>query len=100
MCMMAKRNVNISVDSYIHEQAKALGINISELAERAIVKKLNPENPINTVGDKCEYCLVAMRKATANDMNGLYWFLPDEKWICPKCEHSFVEQLIKSTNGA
>ena len=96
--IMSKSHINISIDPYIEQQAKDKGFNISELAERAIVHKLNPENPINTVGNKCEYCGIEMRHATANDMNGLYFFLPDEKWICPKCENEFTKKIINNQN--
>ena len=95
---MSKKNVMITVDEYIHQQAKEKGFNISEVAERAIVSKLNPENSIDTTGDKCEYCGIAMKKATANDMNGLYWFLPDEKWICPQCENEFTKKILDNRN--
>ncbi|MDD4110497.1 MAG: type II toxin-antitoxin system CcdA family antitoxin [Clostridia bacterium] len=91
-----KTKINITIDPFVLEQAKEKGINISETAERAVVNKLNPENPIDTTGDHCEYCGTKMKKATANDMNGLYYFLPDEKWICPRCEKKFINKLIMS----
>ncbi|MCK9371357.1 type II toxin-antitoxin system CcdA family antitoxin [Candidatus Dojkabacteria bacterium] len=93
---MSKKAIAVSVDEYIHQQAKERGINISEVLDRALIHKLNPENEIDKTGDKCEYCGREMRQATANDMNGLYWFLPDEKWICPTCEHRFISDLMKN----
>jgi transposase-like protein len=95
---MGKEHVNISVDGYILDEAKKKGINISKEAERAIVKKINPENSIDKEGSKCEYCGKEMRQATANDMNGLYFFLPDEKWICPTCEYEFTKKIINDAN--
>ena len=94
---MGKSHINISIDPYIDQMAKEHNLNISELAERAIVHKLNPENEIDKKGDHCEYCNVVMRQATANDMNGLYWFLPDEKWICPTCENEFTKKIINNS---
>jgi hypothetical protein len=96
---MTKAKINVTIDPFVLQQAKDKGINISETAERAVVSRLNPENEIDKVGNKCEYCGVEMRQATANDMNGLYWFLPDEKWICPTCEHEFTKKIINSTAG-
>jgi hypothetical protein len=93
---MAKVHTTISIEPELAEQAKQHGFNISELTERAITHKLNPENDIDKKGDRCEYCGIEMRQATANDMNGLYWFLPDEKWICPSCENEFTRKIIQN----
>lgn len=93
---MTKAKINITIEPYILEQAKEKGFNISEVCERALIHKINPENDIDTTGTRCEYCGIIMRQATAKDMNGLFWFLPDEKWICPPCEHRFINELIIS----
>ena len=34
---------------------------------------------------KCEFCDKKMRKASIDNLKGLTWLWPDEKWICPNC---------------
>lgn len=91
-----KRQISASVDEYLHQLAKDRGLNVSEVLERALAAKLNPQNEINNDTDKCEYCGAVMKKATAFDTWGLMFVLPDEKWICPKCLRGFTEEILKT----
>jgi hypothetical protein len=96
---MSKRSVSITVDEFVHDAAKKKNINISETCERALAKKINPADvklDEKLIGDKCEYCSCELPKCSVISPNGLMWFLPDEKWICPKCMKTFTERIIKN----
>ncbi len=43
--------------------------------------------------ETCDYCFEKMRKATAQDMDGITWLWPDERWICPLCLKNRVPLL-------
>lgn len=93
---MVKVHTTLSVDHELMQKAKESLINISEATEEAIRQKLQIIKIEIIEKDKCEYCGVKMRKATRDNMMGLYWFLPDEKWICPLCDKKKIDQVIKT----
>ena len=49
---------------------------------------------IETEITKCEFCGREMRKATADNLNGLVWLLPYEKCVCPRCEKLEINKII------
>jgi len=51
---------------------------------------------IDNEPEKCEFCPREMTKSTADNLNGLYWLYPDEKWICPRCLDAKSKSIIKS----
>ena len=84
---MVKEQTLTSIDDELKKKAKQLGINLSALLENSIKKQLNiKEVEISLVdGEKCFWCGRVERKATADDLNGLSWLWPDERWICSSC---------------
>jgi len=91
---MVKTHTTLSIDNEIIDKAKREFINLSEAAEEGIKKRLNIKSVEIEESDHCEYCGKKMRKASRKDMNGLYWFLPDEKWICPTCDYKQIRKLM------
>lgn len=90
---MGKRNITISVEDSIHDQAKQRSFNISSVCEMAIKEKLNLKDVVvNTQIRNCEFCGKEFEHATKN-INGLTWLFPDEKWVCPRC---LLNTLLKS----
>lgn len=33
----------------------------------------------------CDFCGKTDRKAARDDLNGIIWLYPDERWICESC---------------
>jgi uncharacterized protein with PIN domain len=91
---MVKTHTTLSIDNEIIDKAKREFINLSEAAEEGIKKRLNIKSVEIEESDHCEYCGKKMRKASRKDMNGLYWQLPDEKWICPTCDYKQIRKLM------
>jgi len=91
---MVKRITSVNVEDDLLTKAKENLINVSETLEDAIKKKLMIKSVEIEESDHCEYCGKKMRKASRKDMNGLYWQLPDEKWICPTCDYKQIRKLM------
>jgi uncharacterized protein with PIN domain len=92
---MGKKNIMISVDEEILKKAKSRLVNVSAICERALeLKSVTPDSQIKNEFINCEFCSREMRKATAEDQNGLTWLCPNEKWICPFCLKSKIRVLI------
>ena len=86
--MRMKARVNLTVEHDLLKQAREKLINVSSLTERAIRDKLGEKTVIPTDEDVCNFCGRKERKATADNLNGLSWLYPDEKWICNSCLRS------------
>lgn len=83
---MVKRHVNVSVEDELMLKAKDKGINVSGITEQAIRDKLGyVETMIDTSVTNCEFCGKEDRQATRDDLMGLTWLFPDERWICDSC---------------
>jgi hypothetical protein len=82
---MVKVHTNISIDADLISKAKEGLVNISDAAEEAIKKRLNIKSVDIVESDKCEFCGREQEKATKEDLEGLTWLWPDEKWICTFC---------------
>ena len=83
-----KKITSVSIDEDLLKKAQHSLMNISAVFEDAIKTKLNiKEIQINVSQDleKCCDCQKELRKATIEDLNGLSWLYPDEKWICNSC---------------
>jgi uncharacterized protein with PIN domain len=81
-----KTHTTLTIEGDVIEKAKKVGLNLSAVAERAIKEAMTLKKvEINTEINKCEYCGREMRKATKEDLNGLTWIYPDERWICLRC---------------
>jgi len=75
----------VTIDEEVLSQAKEKGLNISQASEQGIKDKLEIKEVQDVENQECEFCGREMRKATADDLEGLTWLFPDEKWICPRC---------------
>ena len=83
---MVKRHTTLNIEDNLLKKAKENCLNISVIAEKAIKDKLNlKEVQMDISIDKCEFCGREDEKATKNNLNGLCWLSPDEKWICKFC---------------
>jgi len=84
---MVKRHTTLNVEDDLIQKAKEKFLNISEIAEEALRKRLGEvEVLIDTTISNCEFCERGeMRKATRDNLDGLTWLYPDERWICPNC---------------
>ena len=93
-----KKTTSLTIDSDLIEEARIRRINMSELAERGIFEGLGKEKKeINNTIDHCEFCEKKMQKATKDNMNGLNWLSPDEKWICPRCLKLKIKEIENAT---
>ena len=98
--MPTREQTLTSIDSELKKRAQQKRINFSETLELALSKKLGdiaklPENE----GSMCEFCGTLGEKATRENLTGLTWLCPDEKWICESClrEKSLVPEGMPKT---
>jgi len=82
---MYKVHTTLNVDNELLESAKKKLFNISEILENAIREKLEEKQVSIKNSDKCEFCGREDVKATRDNLNGLTWLWPDERWICSNC---------------
>jgi len=94
---MVKRHTTLSIEDDLMKKAKDKFINVSDVLEDAIKKKLNIVEVIKS--DKCEFCGREERPATAENPIGLTWLCPDEMWICSECLNSKIKKIIHGKNG-
>ena len=82
-----KGHFNGSIETEILDQARELRFNISEIAEEALIKKIEEATMKEKVNSehKCQFCGKKDRLATRDDLTGLTWLWPDERWICESC---------------
>jgi len=81
---MSKRNVNISIDPYIHDLARKKGFNISREVEQALLKRANPSKadaPEKAIQLKCTEC--------GKEINFGYWCRELDLFLCSKCQDKF-----------
>ena len=92
---MNKAHLNISVDDELTAKAKNKGLNISKITEQAIKDKLEiVDVAIDTTIEKCEFCGREEEKATRDNLKGLTWLYPDERWICDDCLRNKSVRII------
>ena len=96
--MEFKAHVNLSVDGDLVDKAKQLGVNMSALLEHAIKNKMGVQAANIPIidGEKCDFCGKIEKKATAQNLKGLTWLCPDERWICDSCLSSEMRQVVIS----
>lgn len=83
---MVKARTNISIEPEILKEATDKQINISAVSQEAIRRKLGKvQIEIDIETDYCEFCKKEEKKATAKDLKGLTFLVPNEKWICRSC---------------
>lgn len=81
-----KKQVMTSIDAELHEEIKKKRLNVSEILETALNKELNKVRiEIDCNLRECGFCGRRGEKATKDDLKGLTWLWPDEKWICESC---------------
>jgi uncharacterized protein with PIN domain len=93
---MVRVHTTLSVEQELLERVKETSMNMSDILNTALRDRLGIKVVEIPEGNKCEYCGREMRQATKDDMNGLYWFFPDEKWICPLCDKMKSRAIINS----
>lgn len=90
---MSKKGISVSVDQYLHEQAKKRGINISDLLDRAIANKLDPSNVANIKDkdpDPKEYPFEVCADVLPDNMNKrLFGMCGIKAKRCIKCQKVF-----------
>ena len=82
---MGKQHTTINIDINLVKEAKRKFLNISKLTEEAIKDKLKKTDVTIEEPDKCHVCGRVEEKATADNLMGMTWLWPDEKWICDSC---------------
>jgi hypothetical protein len=95
---MSKQHVNISLENELVEKAKKKFINLSEVAEKGIMKALGEIEVTISEPESCEFCGREGRKETIDDIEKetntrdevkhpelLTWLWPDCKWMCNAC---------------
>ena len=92
---MVKARTTISIDHELMKKAHESFMNISGLAEDAIRAKLKIKEVQILDSDKCEFCGRAGEKSTRDDLEGLSWLYPDERWICNTCLKSKGKNITK-----
>lgn len=90
----------LTIDSEVKRKAKEALLNMSEIAEDALRKRLGrKEVEVNITIKKCEFCGREGIRETADTINqlenGLTWLYPDEKWICNSCLSVKSRNVIK-----
>jgi len=80
-----KKQVMTSIDMEVHAEAKKRGLNISEELEKALRERLGKDEVLIEQSKNCDFCGREMERATADNLDGLTWLWPDERWICPSC---------------
>ncbi len=79
-----KVQTNLSIDEDIKKKSQQVGMDLSEVAERAFREKLKMKEI--QIKDICEFCGREEEKASKKTgYIGLTWLCPDEKWICESC---------------
>ena len=94
---MVKERTNVTIEEDIMEKAREKGINVSNVSEKALIAELEIDSVnIDRSIKSCEFCnSPSMRKATADNLKGLTWLWPDERWICPKCLKAKSRSILK-----
>lgn len=87
---MVKKITALNLDTDIVLQAKAYGLNMSEIAQDAIKEKLGIKKVDIPEGHKChdcgyEYPKEKASEAKENNNNRLTWIYPEEIWLCNGC---------------
>jgi len=82
---MGKTHTTLTIDEELLKEAKIRRINMSEELDKALKNVVGKKEKEILEPAKCEFCGREMRKATADNLKGLTWLSPDEKWICPSC---------------
>lgn len=83
--IMVKIATMVSINDDLKKKAKERFWNISDITDRAIREKLGRISIEINEPIVCEFCGKEDRTATKDDLLGLTWLWPDEKWICENC---------------
>ena len=91
---MVKKHTTMNIDHEVLEKAREMGINMSEVAENALKKQYGQTLDTPDEDLSCFKCNRKMRKATADDLDGLVWLNPEEVWCCPECEKRRIKAVM------
>ena len=83
--MSMREQTNITIDRELKKKAQEQHLELSRLMDKAIREQTQIKTVEMQESKECEFCGREMKKATRDDLNGLMWLYPDEKWICPDC---------------
>lgn len=93
---MTKRVTTLNLDDDLVKDAKESFVNLSNAAEEGIRNRLNKKQvEISTEIKNCEFCGREEQKATKENLNGLTWLWPDEKWICSSCLSKLSKSVLR-----
>ncbi len=93
---MVKKTTTLTIDSDLIVEAKKKFLNLSEIAENAIKEKIgHKEVEIDESIKVCEFCGREGEKATKDNLKGMVWLYPDEKWICERCFKSKSRSILR-----
>lgn len=75
-----------AIDEDVHNIARGKGINVSKVLDDALRKELDIiDVKIENSNGVCDFCGIEDKKADRDNLFGLTWLYPDERWICDKC---------------
>ena len=93
------KNITCSVDESLHTECQELRVNISELLNLAMKKRLNQTEVKIEKSSNCEFCGTKGTRENIDEIdkrkNGLSWFYPYEKWICNECLSAKSRHILK-----
>ena len=93
---MGKSITPLTIDEDIKKRAKEMNLNMSGIAEEAIRDKVKFKEKMGEVSPRsCAWCGSEIKIATKEDLNGLMWISPEERWICPSCLTYFSRNITK-----
>lgn len=89
-------HLNLSIAEDLIKKCREKEINISGTVDKLLRRflMLEKKDVVITNSQVCEFCNRQMRKATKQDLNGLTWLWPDERYICPDCLRQKSRRII------
>jgi len=92
---MTKKAVMISIDDEVHKKIKEKRINISEVCEKELRKKLGEDIDTPEEELKCHFCGVHDVRQTPQDLTkGLVFLFHHEVWCCNNCLRGRTIKII------
>ena len=96
---MIKKHTTLTIDDEVLAKAKDRGINMSDVAERALQERLGIiDKQVDMTVTNWEFCDREQDIATKENLKGMHWICPDEKWICFQCLENKIERLKITTH--
>lgn len=94
---MVKKTTSLTIDNEILDKMKDKGFNMSDVAEKAMRKKLG-EVVLRPTEEKCKFCGKEVKLADAKNPGvGMMWLFPSEQWVCRQCLENKKRDVVNST---